>query len=200
MCGSGWGGNRHARRKRQTEGRRKKLQKLKDVEFKSPCFHMRNGHTVCSEPHLAAASRSSSTTTFFPPSSLNMCSRWKTNKQTKASCSLICKALLGCWLGIRGFYLAKLCPTELHFISISTGKVINSLTENSGWTAFRIWSIFWITECPLACGIVLKSVCGYIYYNSFFSACLNSERGEVDWCNLIKPQCKRRDCQEISYV
>ena len=140
------------------------------------------------------------TTTFFPPSSLNLCSWQKTSKQTKASPSLICKALLRCWLRIRGFYWAKLCPTELHFISISMGNVINSFTENSEWTAFRIWPVFWITECPLVCGIVLESVSGYIYHNSLFSACLNSERGKVKWCNLIKSQYKCRDCQEISYV
>lgn len=108
------------------------------------------------------------TTTSFPPSSINCCSPQKTNKQTKASCSLIYEALLKCWLRIRGFYRAKLCPTELHFISISKGNVINSFTGNSEWSPFRTRPIFWITEYALVCGIVLKSVCGYIYYNSFF--------------------------------
>lgn len=50
-------------------------------------------------------------------------------------------------------------------------------------------------------GSVLKSICGYIYYNSFFfPTCIESERGKVNWCNLIKSQCKCRDCQEISYA
>lgn len=111
------------------------------------------------------------------------------------------KALLKCWLRVRDCYWAKLCPMELHFISISKGNIINLFTGNSEGTAFTIWPIFWITEYALVCGSVLKSICGYIYYNSFFfSTCIESERGKVNWCNLIKSQCKCRDCQEISYA
>lgn len=57
---------------------------------------------------------------------------------------------------------------ELHFISISKGNVINLFTGNSEGTDFTTWPIFWITEYALVCGSVLKSICGYIYYNSLF--------------------------------
>lgn len=210
MCGSSWGGNRHNRTKadQRQKGRRSMASRTKS--HWSPCFIW--GLAIlptlsciwlsCLEGGMAGLVARAVPPP--PPCHLLFSIPGLNRKQTNKQELPVLSCTKPCWnagsvseIVTEQNFVPWNCtsfPFQREILSIYLLEIQKELPLQYGPFSGLLNMLWFVVVCSN------PSVAIFITIPFFFSTCIESERGKVNWCNLIKSQCKCRDCQEISYA